>query len=497
MKEELHNLDILDASFPCSVFSIAGDRQKAWGKEKVFREGQKAQRLDDLAFYSIDLAKELKPKVVVFENVQGLLQGEAIEYVKEIYKQMDNAGYILQHWLLNARNMGVPQNRPRVFFLGLRKDLCEPFMVQKDLFERVPKIDMDFNEKEIVLDEFSDLNKGRRIINGKRLEDVWDFDRVPSDKLVHQNEKPIPLLMQCILKSSDEGDLVFDGCMFGKFRAWDCLDSMEIVYRSVGSLGGGNHFIELDANEEGEKFLVIHTGSRNLGVRVCNYYQKLAYEYCRKKIADKSEVIAKLKSEGRENEIQSVIKSLGTKNISKELSYLEGDLLNDYLNDMRIVQKYAERNRMIIANRLVNALGVDIDANSDKYSFTTIHNYIDTDKGILRKGAISAKKDEVVIIPMNMRDGSLICKGKGNKDWLCSAPHGAGRLMSRTQAKKELSMDSYKNEMNGIYSTSVCEETIDEAPMAYKPTEEIVELIKPTVDVIDVIKPIYNFKAKL
>lgn len=183
-----------------------------------------------------------------------------------------------------------------------------------------------------------------------------------------------------------------DGCMFGKFRAWDCLDSMEIVYRSVGSLGGGNHFIELDANEEGEKFLVIHTGSRNLGVRVCNYYQNLAYQYCHKKAADKSEVIAKLKSEGRENEIQSVIKSLGTKNISKELSYLEGDLLNDYLNDMRIVQKYAEQNRMIIANRLVNALGVDIDANSDKYSFTTIHNYIDTDKGILRKGAISAKR---------------------------------------------------------------------------------------------------------
>ena len=165
MKEELHNLDILDASFPCSVFSIAGDREKAWGKEKVFREGQKAQRLDDLAFYSIALAKELQPKVVVFENVQGLLQGEAIEYVKEIYSQMDNAGYILQHWLLNARNMGVPQNRPRVFFLGLRKDLCKPFMVQKDLFERVPKIDMDFNEKEIVLDEFSDYS-GRQIPKG-------------------------------------------------------------------------------------------------------------------------------------------------------------------------------------------------------------------------------------------------------------------------------------------------------------------------------------------
>lgn len=287
-----------------------------------------------------------------------------------------------------------------------------------------------------------------------------------------------------------------DGCMFGKFRAWDCINSMDAVYRSVGSLGGGNHFIELDVNEGGEKFLVIHTGSRNLGVRVCNYYQNLAYEYCHKKVVNKSEIIAKLKSEGREKEIQRTIKQLCTRNISKELSYLEGDLLDDYLNDMCIVQKYAKLNRMIIADRLVNALGVDIDPNSDKYSFTTIHNYIDTDNGILRKGAISAEKDEMVIIPMNMRDGSLVCKGKGNKDWLCSAPHGAGRLMSHTQAKKELSMDSYKNEMADIYSTSVCEETIDEAPMAYKPTEEIVELIKPTVDVIDVIKPIYNFKAK-
>ncbi len=165
MKDELHNLDILDASFPCSTFSIAGDREKAWGKEKVFREGQKAQRLDDLAFYSIALAKELQPKVVVFENVQGLLQGEAIEYVKEIYKQMDDAGYVLQHWLLNARNMGVPQNRPRVFFLGLRKDLCDPFMVQKDLFEQVPFINMEFDEKDIVLGEFADF-EGRQVPQG-------------------------------------------------------------------------------------------------------------------------------------------------------------------------------------------------------------------------------------------------------------------------------------------------------------------------------------------
>lgn len=212
MKEELHNLDILDASFPCSVFSIAGDREKAWGKEKVFREGQKAQRLDDLAFYSIALAKELQPKVVVFENVQGLLQGEAIEYVKEIYSQMDNAGYILQHWLLNARNMGVPQNRPRVFFLGLRKDLCKLFMVQKDLFERVPKIDMDFNEKEIVLDEFSDYS-GRQIPKG--VMKYWE----------HRNEKDNSI--GDIVKRMDNRLSMFNNTFLKKDKVCNTISAME------------------------------------------------------------------------------------------------------------------------------------------------------------------------------------------------------------------------------------------------------------------------------
>lgn len=165
MRKELHDLDILDCSFPCSVFSMSGDREAAWGKEKVFREGQKAQRLDDLAFYSIDLARDLRPKVVVFENVQGILMGNAIEYVREICRQMDSAGYVLQHWLLNARNMGVPQNRPRVFFLGLRKDLCNPFLVSKDMFTQVPFIDMGFSEDEITLGEFAD-HKGRQIPKG-------------------------------------------------------------------------------------------------------------------------------------------------------------------------------------------------------------------------------------------------------------------------------------------------------------------------------------------
>lgn len=158
-------MDILDASFPCSTFSIAGDREKNWGKEKVFREGQAPQRLDDLAFYSIALAKELQPKVVVFENVQGLLMGKAMAYVEEIYKQMNDAGYILQHWLLNARNMGVPQNRPRVFFIGLRKDLCGQFMTQKNIFEQVPYLNMEFDEDEILLGEFADY-EGRQIPKG-------------------------------------------------------------------------------------------------------------------------------------------------------------------------------------------------------------------------------------------------------------------------------------------------------------------------------------------
>lgn len=177
MKDELHKLDILDMSFPCTPFSLAGDREASWGKEKKFREGQKQQRLDDLAFHSIALAKALQPKVVVFENVQGLLLGAAREYVREIYKQMDEAGYVLQHWLLNARNMGVPQNRPRVFFLGLRKDLCAPFMKAKDLFTEVPYIDMEFNEKDIPMSEFADY-EGRQLPAG--MVKYWE-QRKPKD----------------------------------------------------------------------------------------------------------------------------------------------------------------------------------------------------------------------------------------------------------------------------------------------------------------------------
>lgn len=200
MQEELHTLDILDMSFPCTPFSIAGDREASWGKEKKFREGQKSQKLDDLAFYSIDVARQLQPKVVVFENVQGLLLGKAIEYVKEIYKQMDDAGYVLQHWLLNARAMGVPQNRPRVFFLGLRKDLCDPFMTQKDLFTLVPHINMDFTEEDIPLGEFADYD-GRQIPPG--VLKYWD-ERAEKDKsigdVVMRLDNRLSMFNNCFLK---------------------------------------------------------------------------------------------------------------------------------------------------------------------------------------------------------------------------------------------------------------------------------------------------------
>lgn len=212
MKEELHDLDILDASFPCSVFSLAGDREKAWGKEKVFREGQKAQRLDDLAFYSIALAKELQPKVVVFENVQGILLGNAIEYVKEIYKKMNEAGYILQHWLLNARNMGVPQNRPRVFFIGLRKDLSEPFMVQKDFFSRVPYINMEFNEREIPLCEYADY-KGRQIPKG--VMKYWE----------HKTEKDATI--GDVVKREENRLSMFNNVMLRKDKVCNTISAIE------------------------------------------------------------------------------------------------------------------------------------------------------------------------------------------------------------------------------------------------------------------------------
>lgn len=259
---------------------------------------------------------------------------------------------------------------------------------------------------------------------------------------------------------------------------------------SIGSLGGGNHFIEVDKSEDGRLFLVIHSGSRNLGVGVCNYYQNLAYKKLSGMADKKKELIQRLKAQGREKEINFELQKMQRPIFAKELAYVEGEDFDEYINDMEIVQQFASLNRKTIAELIVGYMGLHIE-----YSFETIHNYIDTKSMILRKGAVSAQKEEKFIVPINMRDGSLICIGKGNDDWNFSAPHGAGRIMSRNKAKNTISMNDYENAMNGIYTTSVNEATIDEAPMVYKPIDEIVRAIKPTADIIEIIKPIYNYKA--
>ena len=247
-------------------------------------------------------------------------------------------------------------------------------------------------------------------------------------------------------------------------------------------------------------YLVIHTGSRHAGLEVCKYYQDLAYEALRNKNGSLKELsdqlIEKLKSEGREKEISTELAKLkkefnSTKiDIPHELAYCEGDNFNDYIHDMKIMQLYAYTNRAQIAKTILKKMKLHV-----AHEFTTMHNYIDTENMILRKGSISAQKGEKVIIPMNMRDGSLICIGKGNEDWNFSAPHGAGRLMSRSEAKENISMKDFKESMKNVFSTSVNKSTIDESPFAYKPMDEIIQNIQDTVEIVDIIKPIYNFKA--
>lgn len=261
------------------------------------------------------------------------------------------------------------------------------------------------------------------------------------------------------------------------------------IQQSLGTLGGGNHFIEINKTSDGRILIVIHSGSRNLGVQVCNYYQKLAVDTLSNN-NDVKTVIEKLKSEGREKEIQSELKKIKPNVVDKELAHLEGLYFEQYIHDMNIVQQYASMNRHLILNTICEKMGL-----FTWYYIETIHNYIDIENMILRKGAVSAQEGEILIIPMNMRDGSLICIGKGNSDWNYSAPHGAGRLMSRAKAKESISMQDFKDTMSDVYTTSVCEETIDEAPQAYKSAEEIMSLIGDTADIIDVVKPIYNFKA--
>ena len=288
------------------------------------------------------------------------------------------------------------------------------------------------------------------------------------------------------------------------YKKPDCRVSEDVFRHSLGSLGGGNHFVELDRDGNGDIWLVIHTGSRRSGKDVAEYYQNLAYEErniagrkYKEALAEKrAAFIAQIKAEKREKELSRLLPQWQEEqgkpiiSVPYEVAWCEGQSFDDYIHDMKIMQEYAKLNRRIITEAILKKCKLHaVD------QFETVHNYIDTDHMILRKGSVSAREGEKIIIPINMRDGSLICIGKGNDDWNQSAPHGAGRLMSRSEAKDSISMTEYKKAMEGIYSTSVCRGTIDESPMAYKPVDEIMANIEPTAEIVERIVPIYNFKA--
>lgn len=324
---------------------------------------------------------------------------------------------------------------------------------------------------------------------------------------------------KCLYKPTQEG------LHIEKLKCYDSLKNVQQLEKAVGSLGGGNHFIELDIDENGNKYLVIHTGSRNLGKQVAEFYQKIAYEDCNQSKSNRKQelntLITTLKNDHRYSEINSEIDKFNREyqseiKIHKDLCYLEGEHMDDYLHDMFICQHFAQVNRKYIALGILEHLfkekynskngNVWLDFDSDcgyedetidirMDMFETVHNYINPKDHILRKGAISANEKEKVLIPINMRDGAIIGIGKGNADYNFSGPHGAGRLMSRSQAKKAVSLEEFQKSMEGIYSSSVGTSTIDESPMVYKPIESIIENIKESIDIVKIIKPIYNFKA--
>lgn len=309
------------------------------------------------------------------------------------------------------------------------------------------------------------------------------YNKIPSGKNVHEERK----------------------FAFDKLTELYCfreLKDTRRIIRSIGTLGSGNHFLELGVDSDGDKYLIIHSGSRNLGLQVANIYQKLAVDLCSGKeeyYKKKEEIIKTYKEQGRRKEIKNVLKELEKeyKNAEpkypKDLCYLTGEYRDKYLHDMKICQEYAMLNREMMADIILKAI-LNKPLSSFEY-FHTIHNYIDFQDNIIRKGAVSARKGEKLLIPLNMRDGSILAVGKGNPDWNYSAPHGAGRLMSRTDAKDAHTLEEFKKSMEGIYSTSIREGTLDESPFVYKPIEEIMNNIGDTVEIIDIIKPIYNYKA--
>lgn len=272
------------------------------------------------------------------------------------------------------------------------------------------------------------------------------------------------------------------------------LRDVDRINKSLGTLGGGNHFIELNYKEPGRVLLVVHSGSRNLGAQIATKYQDAAYKELSQRKEERQEIIEQYKKQGREKELSSVLSNLKPNKIPKSLAYTQGKLMKDYLNDMGITQLYAEKNRQAMLLEICKGMGWISKTESGTLK-TTVHNYIDLDHKILRKGAISARLGEEVIIPINMKEGSILGVGRGNADWNFSGPHGAGRVMSRSKAREEVSIDEFKNSMKGVWTNSVNESTIDEAPMAYKKLKDITDNIEDTVEVKQIVKPLYNFKA--
>ena len=293
-------------------------------------------------------------------------------------------------------------------------------------------------------------------------------------------------------------DRVQESFDLGELRCSALLKNTDRLRLSLGTLGGGNHFIEADVSGDGTKYLVIHSGSRNLGKQVAEIYQREAIRQCRGNedhFQKRMRLITELREQGRSREISGALRELereaGTnQSILEDLCYLRGTAFRDYLHDVEICQRFARRNREIMAAVILDYAGL-----RSQDAFHTVHNYIDTGEMILRKGAIAAHEGERVLIPVNMRDGSILATGRGNPEWNFSAPHGAGRIMSRTSAKKKLSLEEYRKAMAGVYSTSVNEDTLDEAPMAYKSLRDITGNATETIDIIEVLRPVYNFKA--
>lgn len=321
------------------------------------------------------------------------------------------------------------------------------------------------------------INLGQSDINLEQLDDVI-HKYVPSGFKVH--------------------DKVMYEFNLSELYCLDELKNVDRIKKAVGTLGGGNHFIEVDVDDEGNKYLLIHTGSRNLGKQVADYYQKKAISIINSSndvVEMRNDIIESCKANGEERFIAQKLNKLNQIKIDitpKELCYLTGDEYKKYLHDLYICQNYAVNNRWGIEDLILDKIGM---GDKPLFGFESIHNYIDPMDNIIRKGAIRANKGQSLIIPLNMRDGSLLCIGKGNADWNNSAPHGAGRLMSRKEAKEKVDLEDFKNSMNGIYTTSVNASTVDESPFAYKDWKEIAEAIEPTAEIIKHLKPIYNFKA--